>query len=328
MSKLKIGDLVLDNNVILAPMAGVTNQAFKQIVRELGAGLICTEMVNDKALLHKNERTRKMVEINKNEHPVALQLFGSEIDTMVEAAKYLDKETDTDIIDINMGCPAPKITKNASGSKILLNPEHVYNLTKAIVDAVDKPVIVKMRLGWDDDNINVIENAKNVEQAGAKAVVVHGRTTKQFYSGEADWKMIKAVKEAVSIPVIGNGDIDSPQKAKELMEYSKVDGIMIGRAAMGNPWIFKRIIHYLETDELLAEPTAEEKIYTAIKHMDELMKTKDERVAVLEMRGHAAWYLKGIEGANKYRREIQKMNTYDEMKTALLRITDKINGEA
>ncbi len=324
MSKLKLGTVELESNVILAPMAGVTNQAFKQIVRELGAGLICTEMVNDKALLHDNERTKKMIEITPEEHPVALQLFGSEIETMVEAAKYLDKHSDTDIIDINMGCPAPKITKNASGSKILLDPDHVYNLTKAIVDAVDKPVMVKMRLGWDDDHLNVIENAQNVERAGAVAVVVHGRTTKQFYSGEANWQWIKKVKEAVSIPVIGNGDIDSPQKAKEMIEYSGVDGIMIGRAAMGNPWIFKRISHYLETGELLPEPTADEKVNTAIKHLESLIETKNERVAVLEMRGHAAWYLKGINGANKYRRAIQQTSTYDEMKSLLLEIAKDI----
>lgn len=324
MSKLKLGSVELESNVILAPMAGVTNQAFKQIVRELGAGLICTEMVNDKALLHDNERTKKMIEISPEEHPVALQLFGSEIESMVAAAQYLDKQTKTDIIDINMGCPAPKITKNACGSKILLDPEHVYNLTKAIVDAVDKPVMVKMRLGWDDDHINVVENAKNVERAGAVAVVVHGRTTKQFYSGTANWDLIKLVKQNVSIPVIGNGDIDTPEKAKEMLEYSGVDGIMIGRAAMGNPWIFKRISHYLETGELIAEPTVNEKMQTAIKHLESLIASKNERVAVLEMRGHAAWYLKGISGANKYRREIQKMSTYSEMKNLLLQIADEL----
>ncbi len=320
MSKLILGNVILESNVILAPMAGVTNQAFKEIVRELGAGLICTEMVNDKALLHENERTRKMIEISEEEHPVALQLFGSEIETMVAAAKFLDKQSDADIIDINMGCPAPKITKNASGSKILLDPEHVYNLTKAIVDAVDKPVMVKMRLGWDDEHINVIENAKNVERAGAVGIVVHGRTTKQFYSGEADWSWIKKVKAAVNIPVIGNGDIDSPQKAKEMIEYSKVDGVMIGRAAMGNPWIFSQVIEYLNTGQLIEPPTNQEKISVAIKHLERLIETKNERVAVLEMRGHAAWYLKGIEGANKYRREIQKMSTYEQMKTTLLEI--------
>ncbi len=324
MSKLKIKNLELDSNVILAPMAGVTNQAYKQIVRELGAGLICTEMVNDKALLHDNKQTKKMIEISPEEHPVALQLFGSEIETMVEAAKYLDKESDCDIIDINMGCPAPKITKNNSGSKILLDPEHVYNLTKAIVEAVDKPVTVKMRLGWDDEHINVLENAKNIERAGADALIVHGRTTKQHYSGVANWELIKQVKEHVSIPVIGNGDIDSPEKAKELIDYSGVDGIMIGRAAMGNPWIFKRVIHYLETGELLPEPTVNEKVDTAIKHLDGLMATKGERVAVLEMRGHAAWYLKGIIGANKYKRKLQAHMTYDAMKQGLEEIKSEL----
>lgn len=323
MNKLKIGNLELDSRVILAPMAGVTNQAFKQIVRKEGAGLICTEMVNDKALIHDNQRTKDMVIIEENEHPVAVQLFGSEIETMVKAAQYLDKETEADIIDINMGCPAPKITKNQSGSKILLDPEHVYNLTKAIVEAVDKPVTVKMRIGWDDDHINVIENAMNIERAGASAITVHGRTTKQFYSGEADWNWIKKVKESVKIPVIGNGDIDSPQKAKEMMEFSGVDGVMIGRAAMGNPWIFRQVNTYLQTGELIAPPSNEEKVDTAIEHLNLLRVTKNERTAVLEMRGHAAWYLKGIPGANAYRREIQKAETCDEM----IELLNKIKKE-
>lgn len=323
MNKLKIGNLELDSRVILAPMAGVTNQAFKQIVRKEGAGLICTEMVNDKALIHDNQRTKDMVVIEENEHPVAVQLFGSEIETMVKAAQYLDKETEADIIDINMGCPAPKITKNQSGSKILLDPDHVYNLTKAIVEAVDKPVTVKMRIGWDDDHINVIENAMNIERAGASAITVHGRTTKQFYSGEADWNWIKKVKESVNIPVIGNGDIDSPQKAKEMMDFSGVDGVMIGRAAMGNPWIFRQVNTYLQTGELIAPPSNEEKVDTAIEHLNLLRVTKNERTAVLEMRGHAAWYLKGIPGANAYRREIQKAETCDEM----IELLNKIKKE-
>lgn len=313
MNQLEIGNIKLSSNVILAPMAGVTNQAFKSVVRSLGAGLICTEMVNDKAVLHKNERTLKMLEINDEEHPVALQLFGSEIDTMVKAAKYLDKHTKCDIIDINMGCPAPKIVKNNAGSKILLDSQKIYEMLSAIVQAVDKPVTVKMRLGWDDDHINILENASLAEKAGVAAITIHGRTTKQFYSGKANWELIKEVKENANIPIIGNGDIDSPQKAKEMMEYSKVDGIMIGRAAMGNPWIFKEINHYLKTNELLNKVSIEEKMDVAIQHLELLVQTKGERVGVLTMRGQATWYMKGIKDINKYKIEIQQVTTKNEM---------------
>ncbi len=313
MNQLEIGNIKLSSNVILAPMAGVTNQAFKSVVRSLGAGLICTEMVNDKAVLHKNERTLKMLEINDEEHPVALQLFGSEIDTMVKAAKYLDKHTKCDIIDINMGCPAPKIVKNNAGTKILLDSQKIYEMLSAIVQAVDKPVTVKMRLGWDDDHINILENASLAEKAGVAAITIHGRTTKQYYSGKANWELIKEVKENANIPIIGNGDIDSPQKAKEMMEYSKVDGIMIGRAAMGNPWIFKEINHYLKTNELLNKVSIEEKMDVAIQHLELLVQTKGERVGVLTMRGQATWYMKGIKDINKYKIEIQQVTTKNEM---------------
>ncbi len=317
---LKIGNLELENNVMLAPMAGVTNKAFKFVVRQLGAGLICTEMVNDKAILHGNSKTLEMMEIDELEHPVSLQLFGSEIDTMVEAAKYMDKYTNCDIIDINMGCPAPKIVKNSAGSKILLEPDKVYSILSKIVESVEKPVTVKMRIGWDEDNINIIENALNAEKAGVDAIIIHGRTTKQYYSGTADWEIIKKVKEVVNIPVIGNGDIDSPIKAKELLDYSGVDGIMIGRAALGNPWIFKEIISYLETGVIIEKPSLEEKIEIAILHLEKLCELKSERVAVMEMRGHSAWYLKGIKGANKFKSELQKVNTKEEMITKLLSI--------
>ncbi len=324
---LKIGNLEIDSRVIIAPMAGISNNAFKKLIRKMGAGLITTEMVSDKAILHGNEKTLKMIEIDDQEHPVALQLFGNEIDSMVKAAIYLDENSDCDIIDINMGCPAPKIVKNDSGSKILLDPQKVYDIAYAVKNAVKKPVTVKMRLGWDDKNINVLDNVKMLEKAGVDAITIHGRTTKQMYSGEANWDLIKLAKEAVNIPVIGNGDIDSPQKAKEYMEKYGVDGIMIGRAALGNPWIIKRTVHYFKTGELIDEPTLEEKLDVCKEHLLNLVELKGQRIAVNEMRGHASWYLKGVSGANKYKRIIQTLNTVEEFEQFIkdVKVSNKID---
>ncbi len=321
---LKIGNIELDSQVVLAPMAGVTNSAFKEVVRELGAGLICTEMINDKALIHGNENTQKMIDISEFERPVSVQIFSNEVETLVKAAKVVDKLDNVDIIDINMGCPAPKITKNNSGSKILLYPELLYEMVKGVVDNVSKPVTVKMRIGWDENNINVVENALLAQKAGASAVFVHGRTTKQQYSGEADWDVIKQVKEALDIPVIGNGDIDSPQKAKAMLEYSGVDGIMIGRAAMGNPWIIHQVDHYLKTGDLLDEPTIDDKINMIKKHANKLINLKGEKVAIREMRGHASWYLKGIKGANKFKVKLQEINTLDDLNNVLIEIKNTL----
>lgn len=321
---LKIGNIELDSQVVLAPMAGVTNSAFKEVVRELGAGLICTEMINDKALIHGNENTQKMIDISEFERPVSVQIFSNEVETLVKAAKVVDKLDNVDIIDINMGCPAPKITKNNSGSKILLYPELLYEMVKGVVDNVSKPVTVKMRIGWDENNINVVENALLAQKAGASAVFIHGRTTKQQYSGEADWEVIKQVKEALDIPVIGNGDIDSPQKAKAMLEYSGVDGIMIGRAAMGNPWIIHQVDHYLKTGELLDEPTIDDKINMIKKHANKLVSLKGEKVAIKEMRGHASWYLKGIKGANKFKVKLQEINTLDDLNNVLIEIKNTL----
>ncbi len=313
MNIFKIGNIIIDSPVVLAPMAGVTNRAYREIVRELGAGLICSEMVNDKAILHGNERTLEMAKIGAKEHPISLQIFGNSVETIVEACKYIDKKTNADIIDINMGCPAPKITKNASGSKILLNPELVFQILSEVVKSVEKPVTVKMRIGWDDKHINIVENAQLAEKAGVKAIIIHGRTTKQFYSGTADWKIIKEVKESINIPVIGNGDIDSPEKAKEMLDFSKVDGIMIGRAAIGNPWIFKRTDHYLKTGILLPHPTIEERVAIATKHLEKLCEYRGEQVAVKEMRGQISWYVKGIHDATSLRQKFQTANTKAEM---------------
>ena len=304
---LKIGNLELDSQVILAPMAGVCDQAFKEIVREIGAGLICTEMVNDKAIINENQNTLKMIEITPFERPVAVQLFGNNPETLKEAAKILDKNSNIDLIDINMGCPAPKIVKNDAGSKILLNPQKVYDSIKAVVDNVSKPVTVKMRIGWDENNINIIENAKLAQKAGASAIFLHGRTTKQQYTGKANWEIIKAVKKELDIPVIGNGDIKDPFFAKEMLEYAKVDGIMIGRAALGNPWIIKKIDHYLKTNEILDDPSVDERIEIILKHYEKMEKIKGEHIAIREMRGHACWYLKGLRGINKFKQQIQQI---------------------
>jgi nifR3 family TIM-barrel protein len=314
---LKIGDIEMKNPVVLAPMAGVCNSAFRLTVKEFGAGLVCAEMVSDKAILFNNQKTMGMLYIDEREKPLSLQIFGGEIETLVEAAKFVDKNTNADIIDINMGCPVPKITKCDAGAKWLLDPNKIYDVVAAVVDAVEKPVTVKMRIGWDENHIYAVENAQAVERAGGKAVAVHGRTRAQMYEGKADWNIIKQVKEAVSIPVIGNGDVQTPQDAKRMLEETGVDGVMIGRAALGNPWMIYRTVRYLETGELIPEPTVREKIDVCILHLDRLIALKNEHIAVKEMRKHAAWYLKGIRGNAKIRNAINECNTREELVSLL-----------
>ncbi|OEG00321.1 tRNA dihydrouridine synthase DusB [Vulcanibacillus modesticaldus] len=315
---MRIGDVQLENNVILAPMAGINNKAFRVIAREFGTGLITTEMISDKAILQKNERTLKMIEIDDNERPLSLQIFGGEKESLVEAAKVIDEGTKADIIDINMGCPVPKVTKNGAGAKWLLDPLRIEDAIKAIVKAVKKPVTVKMRTGWDAEHIYVIENAKAVESAGASAVIIHGRTREQMYSGKADWNLISKVKATVKIPVIGNGDIFSPEDAKRMIDQTGVDGVMIGRAALGNPWILYRTVKYLTTGILYPEPTPREKIDVAFVHLDKLIELKGELLGVKEMRKHAGWYLKGLPQAAKVREMINKIESKDEMKQLLM----------
>ncbi|XEC94951.1 tRNA dihydrouridine synthase DusB [Paenibacillus tarimensis] len=310
---LKIGNIEMKNKVVLAPMAGVCNPAFRLIAKEFGCGLVCAEMVSDKAILHGNKRTMEMLFVDEREKPLSLQIFGGDRHSLVEAAKVVDKQTNADIIDINMGCPVPKVTKCDAGARWLLDPNKIYEMVSAVVDAVDKPVTVKMRIGWDSEHIYAVRNAQAVERAGGKAVSVHGRTREQLYTGKADWDIIKDVKSAVSIPVIGNGDVFSPEDAKHLLEHTGCDGVMIGRGALGNPWMLYRTVHYLTQGELLPDPSPSEKMRIAILHMDRLVNLKGESVAVREMRKHLAWYLKGLPGAARIKDNIMEETSRDRM---------------
>ncbi|WP_100374410.1 tRNA dihydrouridine synthase DusB [Bacillus sp. FJAT-45037] len=321
---LKIGNIEMKNQVVLAPMAGVCNPAFRLIAKEFGAGLVCAEMVSDKAILHKNERSLSMLYVDDREKPLSLQIFGGEKETLVEAAKFVDKNTNADIIDINMGCPVPKITKCDAGARWLLDPNKIYEMVAATVDAVDKPVTVKMRIGWDEDHIFAVENARAVERAGGSAVAVHGRTRVQMYEGHADWNIIKEVKNAVNIPVIGNGDVQTPQDARRMLDEVGVDGVMIGRAALGNPWMLYRTIKYLENGELHPDPSPREKIDVCMLHLDRLIDLKGESVAVREMRKHAAWYLKGLRGSGPVREQINQFELRDDVEKSLYAFIDQL----
>ncbi|MFE5324426.1 tRNA dihydrouridine synthase DusB [Paenibacillus sp. NPDC056579] len=310
---LKIGNVEAPNQVVLAPMAGVCNPAFRLIAKEFGCGLVCAEMVSDKAILHGNSRTMEMLYVDEREKPLSLQIFGGDTESLVEAAKHVDKHTNADIIDINMGCPVPKITKCDAGARWLLDPPKIEQMISTVVKSVSKPVTVKMRIGWDEDHIYAVQNAKAVENGGGSAVSVHGRTRVQMYTGHANWDIIKEVKDSVSIPVIGNGDVFSPEDAKRMLDQTGVDGVMIGRAALGNPWMLYRTIQYLTKGELPPEPTGQEKIRIALLHMDRLVALKGEHVAVKEMRKHLAWYLKGLPGAARVKDVIMEQTKRDAM---------------
>ncbi len=324
---LKIGDITMKNQVVLAPMAGVSNPAFRLIAKEFGAGLVCAEMVSDKAILHENEKTMKMLYVDEREKPLSLQIFGGEKETLVRAARYVDQATNADIIDINMGCPVPKVTRCDAGAKWLLDPDKIYEMVKEVVKNVEKPVTVKMRIGWDENHIYAVDNAKAVEAAGGAAVAVHGRTRVQMYEGKANWDVIKQVKEAVSIPVIGNGDVVTPQDAKRMLDAVGVDGVMIGRAALGNPWMLYQTVQYLETGTLPPPPTPKEKIDVCMLHLDRLIRLKGEKIAIMEMRKHAAWYLKGMRGNAKVRRKINEVTTREQLSTVLYSFVEQLESE-
>ncbi len=310
--RLQIGNVNLENNVILAPMAGVTDLPFRLLCKEQGAGLLCMEMVSAKAVLYKNKNTEDLMKIEEAERPVALQLFGSDPKIMSEIAKQIE-ERPFEILDINMGCPVPKVVNNGEGSALMKNPKLVGEIVSSIVKAIEKPVTVKIRKGFDDTCVNAVEIAKIIEDSGAAAVAVHGRTRQQFYSGKADWDIIRQVKEAVSIPVIGNGDVDSPESAKAMLEMTGCDGIMVGRAAQGNPWIFSRICHYLDTGELLGRPDFEEIKNTIVRHAALQSKYKGEFIGIREMRKHVSWYMTGFPGSAKFRGAVNEVETMEQL---------------
>lgn len=305
--KLKIGDVELENNILLAPMAGITDLPFRIIAKKYGAGLVYTEMVSAKAIFHNDEKTKKLLNMEGEKRPIAVQIFGSDVESMVYAAKYV--EPIADIIDINMGCPAPKVVKNGDGSKLLLNLDLAEEIVRAVATAVDKPVTVKIRKGWNNSNIVAVEAAKRFEKAGAKAITIHGRTREEYYSGTCDLDIIKAVKDAVSIPVIGNGDVRDVKSAKKMFEYTGVDGIMIGRASLGNPWVFKKIINELED----YVPTNEERLNTILEHLDLMIKEKGEYVAIREMRKHISGYTKNLQNSSKFREEMNRIEDKEEL---------------
>lgn len=316
---LKIGNVLLENNLILAPMAGVTDLPFRLLCKEQGAGLICTEMVSAKAIYFKNKNTESLMEIDERERPVSLQLFGSEPDLMAEIARQIEPRN-FDILDINMGCPVPKVVNNGEGSALMKNPKLVHEIVSKVSKAIQKPVTVKIRKGFTEDSVNAVEIAKILEDAGAAAVAVHGRTREQYYSGQADWQIIRKVKEAVSIPVIGNGDVDSPLKAEALVKETGCDGIMIGRAVQGNPWLFSRILHYQQTGELLPGPGMEEIKEMILRHAKMQLEYKGNYTGMREMRKHVAWYTTGMPHSASVRRMVNEVESYEQLEELVSRM--------
>lgn len=324
----KIGNVEIKNKVVLAPMAGICNSSFRRIAKEMGCGLVYAEMVSDKAVFYSNKKTLDMLYMTDFERPIAQQIFGSDKESFVIAAKYICDVMKPDIIDINMGCPVPKVAlKSQAGSALLKSPQKIKEIVSAVVKSVPVPVTVKIRSGWDLNSINAVEVAKICEEAGASSICVHARTRSQGYSGKADWSIIKQVKESVNIPVIGNGDITDIYSAKKMLDETGCDAIMIGRGALGNPWLIRDVVTYLDTGEKLNPPTPVEKIEMCLKHLSYLREIKDEKVAVLEIRNHIAWYLKGLEGANEIKNKIFITKNINDIIDVLEEYKKKMEGK-
>lgn len=323
--KWKIGNVEIKNQVVFAPMAGVSNISYRQIIKEMGVGLIYSEMISTMGIVYNGKKTIDLINFNENERPISIQIFGSDLKSFVEAAKYIEENFHPDIIDINMGCPVPKVAiKSQAGSALLKDPNKIYEIVKAVVDNTNTPITVKIRSGWDDKHINAVEVAQKIESAGASAIAIHARTRSQGYSGSANWNIIKEVKQSVKIPVIGNGDITTPELAKQMLNETGCDAIMIGRATLGNPWIINEIVHYLDTNELLQKPTNTEKIEMIKTHYNLLKKYSNTTHALLEIRTHALWYLKGIPGTKEIKTKICQAKTEEEFMNIIKELNELV----
>lgn len=321
----KVGNLEIKNKVVFAPMAGISNISFRTIIKEMDTGLIYSEMISTMGIKYGSQKTIDLINFNETERPISIQIFGNDVDSFVQAAKYIEDNYRPDIIDINMGCPVPKIAlKSQAGSALLKNPDKIYEIVKAVVENTKTPISVKIRSGWDENNINAVEVSKKIEQAGASLIAIHARTRKQGYSGKANWDIIKQVKENVKIPVIGNGDIKTIYDAKKMLEETKCDAIMIGRATLGNPWFIKECVEYIENNKIIQPPTNIEKIDMIEHHYDLLKKYTSEKQALLEIRMHALWYIKGLPNIKEYKSKITSCKTEKEFKEILNEIRENV----